>query len=131
MTTFKWFAFLVLTATIVPALLAESHCPGNVASLPFRLVNSHQMIVAVSVNHSGPYNFLLDTGMQITTVDPSLAAELHLEPQGGAVVAGAGTRQSASMTQLDLLEAGSHAVPNQKVLVYDLRNLHLQGILGE
>jgi hypothetical protein len=136
MTTFKWFAspalaWMALTATIVPALLAESHCPGNVASLPFRLVNGYQMIVAVSVNHSGPYNFLLDTGMQITTVDPSLAAELHLEPQGGAVVAGAGIRQSASVTQLDLLEAGSHAVPNQKVLVYDLRNLHIQGILGE
>jgi hypothetical protein len=47
-----------------------------------------------------------------------------LEPQGGAVVAGVGTRQFASMAQLDLLEAGSHAVPNQKVLVYDLRNLH-------
>lgn len=131
MPDFKWFAFLVLSATMVPALTAETRCPGNVASLPFRLVNSHQMIVAVSVNHSGPYNFLLDTGMQITTVDASLAAELHLEPKGEAVVAGAGTRQSASMAQLDMLEAGSHAVPNQKVLVYDLRNLHIQGILGE
>jgi hypothetical protein len=55
---------------MVPALTAETRCPGNVASLPFRLVNSHQMIVAVSVNHSEPYNFLLDTGMQITTVGP-------------------------------------------------------------
>jgi len=131
MTTYKWFASLVLTATIVPALLAETHCPGNVASVPFRLVNGYQIVVAVSINHSGPYDFLLDTGTQITMVDPSVAAELHLEPQGGAVVAGAGTRQSASMTQLDLLEAGSHAVPNQKVLIYDLRNLHIQGILGE
>jgi hypothetical protein len=131
MPDFKWFAFLVLSATMVPALTAETRCPGNVASLPFRLVNSHQMIVAVSVNHSGPYNFLLDTGMQITTVDASLAAELHLEPQGDAVVAGVGSRQSASMAQLDLLEAGSHAVPNQTVLVYDLRNPHIQGILGE
>jgi hypothetical protein len=62
MSTFKWLASFVLAATIVPALPAEPHCPGNVASVPLHLKNSHQMIVAVSVNHSGPYNFLLDTG---------------------------------------------------------------------
>jgi hypothetical protein len=89
------------------------------------------MIVPVSVNHSGPYLFLLDTGMQITSIDQSLAVDLHLEAQGAAVVAGAGSRQAASVAQLDLLEAGSHAVPNTRVLVYDLQKLHVQGILGE
>lgn len=81
MSAFKWFASFVLAATLVPALPAEPHCPGNVASVPFRLVNGYQMIVAVSVNHSGPYNFLLDTGTQMTMVDPALAAELHLNTQ--------------------------------------------------
>ena len=136
MTTFQWFASLVLGATIVPALAAETHCPGNVASVPFRFVNRHRIVLAVSINHTGPYNFLLDSGTQITMIDPSLAAELHLDTQGAAVVAGAGSRQSASFAQLDLVEAGSHAVANQKVLVYDLQNLHsadlhIRGILGE
>src|SRR5271163_2358547 len=108
MTTFKWFAspalaWMALTATIVPALLAESHCPGNVASLPFRLVNRHQIVLAVSINHTGPYDFQLDSGAQITMIDPSLAAGLHLDTQGAAVVAGAGSRQSASFAQLDLV----------------------------
>ena len=89
------------------------------------------MIVAVSVNRSGPYDFLLDTGMQVTAVDTSLGAELHLQPDGGAVVVGAGSRQSASYIQLDLLEAGSHAVSNSRVFAYDLQKLHIQGILGE
>jgi hypothetical protein len=89
------------------------------------------MIVAVSVNHSGPYDFLLDTGMQITAIDPSLAAELHLESQGAAVVAGAGSRESASYAQVDLLEAGSQVVANQRVFVYGVQNLHVRGILGE
>jgi hypothetical protein len=136
MTTFKWFAPLVLAATIVPALAAETHCPGNAASLPFRFVNRHQILLSVSINHSGPYNFLLDSGTQVTMIDPSLAAALHLDTQGAAVVAGAGSRQSSSFAQLDLVEAGSHAVAKQKVLVYDLQNLHsadlyIQGILGE
>ena len=130
MTSYKWLASLVL-GTMIPMLGAESRCPGNVASLPFRLVNRYQMIVAVSVNHAGPYDFLLDTGMQVTAVDLSLATTLHLEPRGAAVVAGAGFRQSASYVQLDLLEAGSHAVSHSRVFVYDLQKLHIQGILGE
>jgi hypothetical protein len=62
MSNFKRFASFVLAATIVPALPAEPRCPGNVASVTLHLTNRHQTIVAVSVNHSGPYNFLLDTG---------------------------------------------------------------------
>jgi hypothetical protein len=94
------------------------------------------MIVAVSVNHSGPYNFLLDTGTQITMVDPSLATELHLNTQDSAVVAGVGFHAAASFAQVDLLEAGSHALANQKVLVFDFQNprsvdLHFRGVLGE
>ena len=136
MTTFRWFASLVLAATIVPAPAAETHCPGNAASVPFRFVNRHLIVLAVSINHTGPYNFLLDSGAQITMIDPSLAAELHLGAQGAAVVASLGSRQSASFAQLDLVEVGSHAVANHHVLVYDLQNfdpadLHFQGILGE
>ena len=99
MTTFKWFASLVITATIVPTLLAESHCPGNVARVPFRIVNRYQIVLAVSINHFGPYDFLLDTGTQITMVDPSLAVELHLHTTGPAVVRGAGFHESASFTR--------------------------------
>jgi hypothetical protein len=33
--------------------------------------------------------------------------------------------------QLDLLEAGSHAVTNSTVLVYDLQKFHVRGVLGE
>jgi len=73
MTSLKWFASLVFATAMITALRAETRCPGNVASLPFRLVNRHQMVVAIAVNRSGPYAFLLDTGMQITEVDPSVA----------------------------------------------------------
>ena len=137
MTNFKRFASLVLaTTTIVSTLSAETRCPGNVASLPFKLVNRHQIIVAVSVNRSGPYNFLLDIGTQMTMVYPSLATELNLKTQGSAVVASVGVHASASFAQLDRLEAGSHAAVDQKVLVYDLQNLqatglNIQGVLGE
>ena len=137
MTTLKWLASVSLAVGTFPASFAEPHCPGNVASVPFRLVNRYQMIVEVSLNHSGPYNFLLDTGTQMTMVDPALAAELHLDSQGSAGVAGVGFLASAPFAQLDLLEVGSHAVANQKVLVFDFQNSHsvdlhfFRGVLGE
>lgn len=136
MPTFQWFAPLFVAATILPAFAAETRCPGNVASVPFHFVDRYRIVVPVSINHTGPYNFLLDSGTQITMIDAALAAALHLETHGAAVVTGVGSGRSASYAQLDLLEAGSHAVANQKVLVYDLENLHsaeghLRGILGE
>jgi hypothetical protein len=136
MTNFKWLASFVLAATIVSTLSAETHCPGNVESLPFRLVNRYQIVLPVFINHAGPYDFLLDTGTDTTIVGPSLAAELHLRTQGSAVISGAGFHESGSFAQLDLLQAGAHGVANQEVLVYGLLNLrsvdsHIRGILGE
>jgi hypothetical protein len=136
MTKFKAFASLILVANIVSTLSAETHCPGNVASVPFRLVNRHQMVVPVSINHAGPFSFLLDTGTQMTMVDPTLAAALHLETAGKAEVASVGIQSAASFAQAALVETGSHSASNQKVLVYDLANLqatglNIQGVLGE
>jgi predicted aspartyl protease len=138
MTNFKGFASLVLAAAaVITTVSAETRCPGNVASVPLKIVNRHQIILGVSINHSGPYSFLLDTGTQITMVDPSLAAELHLSTQGAAnVISSAGSYTSASYVQVELLEAGSHAVANQTALVYDLKNLNsanrpIRGVLGE
>jgi hypothetical protein len=136
MANFKVLASVVVAATAVSTLAAETGCPGNVAGLPFRLVNRHQIILPVSVNHSGPYNFLLDTGTQITMVDPTLASELRLATQGQAEVASAGMHASASFAQLEQVETGSHAVAKLKALVYDLKNLQatrldIRGVLGE
>jgi hypothetical protein len=136
MTNFKGFASLILGATMVSTLSAETHCPGNVASVPFRLVNRHQMIVPVSINHAGPFSFLLDTGTQMTMVDPALAAALHLEATGKAEVASVGMQSAASFAEASFVEAGSHSVANHKVLVYELANLQatglkIQGVLGE
>jgi hypothetical protein len=136
MSTFKWFSSIVLATTMIPMLPAEAVCPGSVASVPLRMVNRYQMIVAVSLNNSGPYEFLLDTGTQITMIDVSLATALQLETHGTAVVAGVGSQSAASFSQLHQIAVGSHRVADQKVLVYDLEelksaDLHIQGILGE
>lgn len=136
MSILKAFACFVVALTAVGTVTAESHCPGNVASVPYHLVNRHQMVIDVSVNHRGPYSFLLDTGTQITMVDPDLARELALEKSGEAAVASAGASGSGWFARLDPVEAGQNQVASLKVLVYDLTNLQaagmkIRGVLGE
>jgi hypothetical protein len=135
MSPFKWLASLTLAATILPALHAEPHCPGNVAILRFRLVQRSQIIVPVAINHTGPYDFLVDTGAQVTTVDPELARELHLRIEGTTGFVGVGFRTRPSFAHLNILEAGSHAIATPLVIVQSLEHLqaadpHIRGILG-
>ena len=137
MTIFKRFASLVLAVAAVTTLSAETRCPGNVASVPLKIVSGHEILLGVSINHSGPYSFLLDTGSQITIIDLSLATELHLNAQGSAnIVSAAGSYSSASYAQVDLLQAGFHAIANQTVLVHDFQKVNsaispIRGVLGE
>ena len=132
----RHFAFLFVAALLPGSLWAESGCPANVKPIPFQKINQHQMVVAVSINHTGPYDFLLDTGTQMTVVDLSLAANLHLETTGNANVAGASFQGHAVYARLDRLEVGEHVALNQGVVVYNMKNLQdagfaLRGLLGE
>ena len=135
MSIFKWLASIALAAAILPVVHAEPHCPGNVPSLRLRLVQRSQIIVPVVINHTGPYDFLVDTGAQITTVDPALATELHLKIEGTTGFVGVGFRTRPSFAHLDTLEAGSHAIANPLVVIQNLGQLQaadprIRGILG-
>lgn len=132
----RLFAVLVLAALVPVAPNAHAQCPGNAKAIPFRNINRHQMLVGVSVNHSGPYDFLLDTGTQITVLDQSLASELRIPTTGSAKVAGVSVQGEANFAQLDTLQVGSHASSNLDVLIYDMDNVHaagfaIRGLLGE
>jgi|SRR5450631_1155717 len=126
---------LLLALTLVPLLQAEAHCPGNAASLRFPSVARSLIIVPVVINHAGPYAFLVDTGTQLTMVDPSLASELHLKIEGAANVVGVGFNANSVLARADSLEVGSRSVKNHVVELQDLEllktaGLHIRGILG-
>src|SRR5579862_3280650 len=134
--TMRRFAFFLFVALIPVPLIAESGCPANVKAVPFHSISRHEMIVEVTINRSGPYDFLLDTGTQMTVVDQALATELHLTPTGKADVAGISFRGVANFAQLDTLEVGDHLVADQGVVVYDMKGVRdagfaLRGLLGE
>jgi hypothetical protein len=87
------------------------------------------------INRTGPYEFLVDTGTEITMIDPSLAAELQLKSQDEARVLAVGFPTRASFSQLELIEVGLHAVASHQVVIRKLdyslgADVHIRGILG-
>jgi Aspartyl protease len=125
-----------LALVILPVIEAEPRCPGNVASVTPQFVQDALIVIPVRINQAGPFDFMVDTGSQVTVIDPSLAAELDLRPQGKVGLVSVASVAQASATILDSLEAGSKVVENSPAIVQDLRQIQaadprIRGVLGE
>lgn len=136
MSLVRCFVAASLAAFALLALRAEPHCPGNVARVSLRRIEDDLTVVRVLINRAGPYELLLDTGSQITTVDPSLASDLHLRVEGTTGVIGVRTQRRSIFAYLDRVEVGSHSVTHSLAIIQDIAEIkavdhHLRGILGE
>jgi predicted aspartyl protease len=135
MSKLRRIAALALAITSTCSLVAESHCPGNVPSLPYRLIKGHLIVTEISINGSGPYDFLLDTGSHYTMVDPSLAKRMHLALETQVEIATLGAQGTFALVDVPRIDAGNHVLMHQDAVVYNLKNLptaiRLDGILGE
>ena len=79
---FHLLAAVSLALVILPVVEAEPRCPGNTASVTPRLVRDALIVIPVRINQAGPFDFMVDTGSQVTVIDPSLASELNLKTHG-------------------------------------------------
>jgi len=136
MTTLKRFAAASLAFAIIPALCAEARCPGNVASIRLRSAGRSLIVAPVMLDQTGPYDFVVDTGAQITTIDAQLASELHPKVLGATHVTGVGAYSQAAYAELELVQAGTYSMKNPLVLVQDLTQVRqidhkIRGILGQ
>jgi len=125
---------LLLTPSIVLAHTAQ--CPANSTAIPFRFLGGSQIAIAVSINHSGPYEFMVDTGAQLTIIDPRLAGELELKVQGSIGVVSVLNYAGADLVKAELVEAGPASVRDLPIAVQGLSQIQafnpgVRGILGE
>ncbi len=132
----KRFAAAIFAILTLSTLHAEPRCPGNVAGLTLRHIQDALIVVPVLINRTGPYDFLVDTGSQITTIDRVLASDLHLRIEGTTGVSGVATQSRSAVAVLDLIEVGSHSVPQSLAVIQDIAQLkaldpRIRGILGE
>jgi Aspartyl protease len=133
--TMQRFSLLLVAGLVASTLHAQARCPGNATAIPFHM-NQRQMLVSVTINQSGPYDFVLDTGTQMTVVDQALAADLHLAKTGDVNVAGMSLQGGAMFAQVGSVALGEHVSKNVSVLVYDMKSLQaagfaIRGLLGE
>ncbi len=101
MVTLKWLLCISFAVTTLPAAYAEAHCPGNAEIVRLRLGQRSQIVVRVAVNHKGRYDFVVDTGSQVSSISPDLAADLQLQAVAKTEVMGVG-RSRASLSRVAL-----------------------------
>jgi Aspartyl protease len=132
----KLLTSVSLAAFTVTALRGERHCPGNVPSVPLRLVHGALIATPIMINGSGPFDFVVDTGAQISTVDAALAKQLGLRANGTVGITGVASYQRTPYLQLTRMEMGGHRLENVLAVIEELAQLHsadanIQGIVAQ
>jgi hypothetical protein len=125
-----------LLLSAASSLFSEPSCPGNVASVRYHSLGRSQIAIPVTINGSGPYEFMVDTGSQLTVIDPALAAQLRLEPDGSTGLTAVSSSLQAQLVMPERVEAASHSVSKLLVAVSSLGQIqathpNVRGILGE
>ncbi len=126
------------TALLTPsiALAKAVQCPADSVGIAYHDLDGSHITLSVSINHSGPYEFMVDTGTQLTLIDPQLATKLKLGPRGSIGLITVLERSSVDLAKAELVEAGPAAVRGLTMAVVGLKqiqagNPRVQGILGE
>lgn len=126
---------VLLLMLFQPAALAGSGDTGSI-KIPISL-ESDIVLVPVRLAPKGRvFSFLLDTGAELTAVDPKIAAELHLQPGEDVDVLTVGEGHKVPTVRLNQLQIGSLRIPPLQAASYDLGALaealesRVDGVLG-
>jgi predicted aspartyl protease len=125
------FFFCVVSASALPA----SPDPHSGTSLPVRTLNGYLMVVSVSINDHGPFDFLVDTGTNTTLIQPALAEELRLTPKDQLQLASLANSTGVPRYYLQTFRVGPASVSNLEALAVALPQLtaldrRIRGVLG-
>jgi predicted aspartyl protease len=90
------------------------------SSSDLRLVSGGLPLVEVSLNGSGPFDFLLDTGASATVIDARIARRLRLAALGNTRLRTVNGTRPAERVRLDTLSIGSLQARNLLALTIDL-----------
>lgn len=123
---FVWLPFVCLVT-----------CASASASTQVRFKQvQNQIVVQVTVNSAGPFDFILDTGASSTVIDSELAKQLSLSSiERSSVFTVAGSK-TVPRYRLESLALGPKSAQNLMVLSADLREIRkisskMRGVLGQ
>ncbi len=87
--------------------------PSGLAQEPYQIefkFVKDMIVVPVTINGAGPFDFLVDTGNTDTIIDKKLAEELYLPPAGKIILETAQGEAVTPLVQTDSLSMGSAMV---------------------
>ncbi len=134
MLPFRRFLLILLCLTRCSAAVAGGQSNGF--DIHFKLLCGSLILVPVTVNGSGPYDFVLDTGTSTTSIDPKLATQLALPWVGRTTQYDVQSSSAVPMAHATELGLGGAKVQNLSVLVESMAGLNyfdgkVRGVLGE
>ena len=125
----KRFAAITLGLALITPVL--SHAGPTV---PFELFDGHWIVVPVVINGSGPFDLVLDTGSDLTLLDPLLVSRLGGKiVQDYRLVTATGSR-TVTCYRLEDVRLGPRRVDSLEVLAHESpgwKGLGVSGILGQ
>jgi predicted aspartyl protease len=127
----NWLSKFVACAVLL--LLGSSVCAE---SINFTLRRGHLIVIPVTLNGLGPYDFLLDTGASTTLVTPEFARQLRLRPIDRIELVTVAGSQILVRSQLERVSVGQQTATGVEVLINELREVRaveskLCGVLGQ
>lgn len=132
-------AFRTLAAPLVSlcfvSLLAGQPVRAD-SVVKFKLTQNHWIVAPVLVGGKGPFDFLLDTGANVTVITPELAQQLAIRPTARVSLQTIASSQIVPYSLLPSLSLGAQVVENLEVIYCELpemRSLNqgVRGVLGQ
>jgi predicted aspartyl protease len=125
---------LFCCAASAVAVAASTGSDPN-TTLAVRTLRGYLMVVSVSINEHGPFDFLIDTGSNTTLIDPELAAELSLKPKDRLRLVSFASATEVPRYYLTALKVGAASLSNLEALALPLPQLtaldnNIRGVLG-
>jgi hypothetical protein len=136
MSLLRRFSHIFLLLTCVSSLPAIASPATTEVTVRFRIAQEYLIVVPVTINGSGPYDFVLDTGTNVTMLDQKLAGELALPRGGQSTVQGVVGSTTLSAVSANSLSIAGATVAGKDLLLFastDLQRLprRVRGVLGE
>lgn len=136
MSPIRRFSLIVVLFSCISRLPAIAAPVTTEVVVRFKIASDYMIVVPVTINGSGPYDFVLDTGSNNTMLDQKLADELALPHGGETTVFRPRSSMSSATVYADSFSiAGATVAGKDLVLVTsaDLRGLprKVRGVLGE
>ena len=115
---------------VAAAALPEDAAPPAIERVRLREDGNDRLTVPVTIDGSGPYDFLIDTGAQGTILSNRLTGALGMIPSGSAMIVSTAGRARVETVRIDSLVFANKDIAGLTTPVLDHGHLGADGILG-